>query len=496
MRRNSLALHEGKSTDAGTNGIDLSLDPIGHSWLPPAVTEVVRRLAPLTLAAAAWISLSPYFVWGSVQWTFYASVVTALVAAACWATGARLRWRSSEALGLILVSLFLIYITLEPRLDGGHTRWIYVLPTLVALTLLSTAQRQRCLYAFAAIFAVSLVPGIVDSLWLAAGLPQTFGETPVPNAAMAAHGVRFLTSPGALFIESNSTMLPWGGVLFRLSAIYDEPGTVGTNAALLMIALRVRISDWRVPILYLAGVLSFSLAFAVLATFGLVGYAVIRRQALLLIAILPILAGASMALGSLQISAPIGTRSHIVVNGPSPAPSTSTTQASPQPTQPPRTFTPDGPGLRPTQRIDDRSLAPMNALFAQYEHSGLKTLLLGIASDASVVRGGDSQVWTRVLTDHGILGFVLLFGGVALLGLQAWRRSGSTQSGLLFLALYALNIYQRPVVWLPYALLLLICGPAAASISGRALGSIRVWLNTQHIWEQRKARSDEVGLSA
>jgi hypothetical protein len=138
----------------------------------------------------------------------------------------------------------------------------------------------------------------------------------------------------------------------------------------------------------------------------------------------------------------------------------------------------------------------MNALFAQYEHSGLKTLLLGIASDASVVRGGDSQVWTRVLTDHGILGFVLLFGGVALLGLQAWRRSGSTQSGLLFLALYALNIYQRPVVWLPYALLLLICGPAAASISGRALGSIRVWLNTQHIWEQRKARSDEVGLSA
>jgi len=303
---------------------------------------------------------------------------------------------------------------------------------------------------------------------------------------MAAHGVRFLTSPWALFTESNAVLLPWGGVLFRLSGIYDEPGTVGTNAALLLIALRFRWSDWRVATLYVAGLLTFSLAFAALAVLGLLGNVILRRRPVMLVAILPIIAGASLALGWLHLSTPSGTRSQIVVaqpvaksaavQSPQVQPSASSTQVQPS-TAPPRDFAPSGPGLRQTKFVDNRSLAPMNKLFHDYLHSGPKTILLGIASDASVVRGGGSEVWTRVLTDHGILGFCLLFGGVGLLALAAWRRSGYAMTCLLFLGLYAINIYQRPVVWLPYAILLLICGPVAASALERGSDSRRTGLN-------------------
>lgn len=494
MRSMSEALGNARLRVLGDNRAELPPDPVVSSWLSPQVTEVIRNGAPFVLAAATWISLSPYFVWGSIRWTIAATVVVAVVAASCWVAGARLALRSPDAVGVGLISLFLIYISLEPRLDGGHTRWVYVLPSLLALAMLSTKQRQRCLYALAAIFAITLVPGILDSLWLAAGFPQTFGEVPVPNAAMAAHGVRFLTSPGALFIESNSAWLPWGGVLFRLSAIYDEPGTVGTNAALLLVALRFRASDWRVSVLYLGGILSFSLAFAALAALGLLAYSVIRRRPVMLVAIIPVIAAASMALGSLQISVPVGTRSHIAI-----AEATHASSSNPLPSSPTNqgthTFAPTGPGLRQTQSIDNRSLAPMTALFSRYRHAGPKTLMFGIASDASVVLGGGSQVWTRVLTDHGILGFVLLFGGVSLLGFGAWRRSGYTLPGLLFLGLYALNIYQRPVVWLPYALLLLICGPAVASIPDRASDSIRRTLWSRHM-KPRTGPSAEPALSA
>ncbi len=103
----------------------------------------------------------------------------------------------------------------------------------------------------------------------------------------------------------------------------------------------------------------------------------------------------------------------------------------------------------------------MEALIREYRGGPAAVWLFGIASDASVVRGGVSQTWKRLLTDYGAIGFALLALALALI---AWSSLAASRSAwvALFLMLYVVSIYQRPIVWMPYALLTLLCGPAMA----------------------------------
>ena len=64
--------------------------------------------------------------------------------------------------------------------------------------------------------------------------------------------------------------------------------------------------------------------------------------------------------------------------------------------------------------------------------------------------------------DHGIVGMAMLATGITL-GLWPLLRSSHDKPwGLLFLLLFGMSVYQRPVIWLPYAALLLFCGAAVA----------------------------------
>jgi hypothetical protein len=131
-----------------------------------------------------------------------------------------------------------------------------------------------------------------------------------------------------------------------------------------------------------------------------------------------------------------------------------TTSVSAQPSAPAL-----GAGLRQTEIVDNRTLPRMQGLLAQYWHSDWLTIVFGIASDASVVTDPLSQSWTRTLTNHGLLGTALLWTAGGVLSLSLWRGSATVA---LFLLLFWLSFSQRPVIWVPYALLILICGASAA----------------------------------
>ena len=108
-------------------------------------------------------------------------------------------------------------------------------------------------------------------------------------------------------------MLPHGGVLFRMNGVYDEPGTVGTIAALLLAATGFRLHDWRCRVLYAAGVLSFSLAFAALATTGISASAALRRRWQVLLLLTPVFCATSLSLGYVRLPAvPQGQSSSLV----------------------------------------------------------------------------------------------------------------------------------------------------------------------------------------
>jgi hypothetical protein len=114
--------------------------------------------------------------------------------------------------------------------------------------------------------------------------------------------------------------------------------------------------------------------------------------------------------------------------------------------------------LRQQTVFDNRSTPEMDRLYASYVHSPVKTLLFGIASDASLVYGGTSSVWTSILTNYGIIGFAWLFLIFFAPLVQLWRKGELNLSILIFCALFVMSFYQRPVIWLPAQLLLYFVG--------------------------------------
>lgn len=400
-------------------------------------------------ALAAWCSLNPYFLWGALPWSMLAAAAFGSVALV-WLVvcGTARPVSKAEAIGISLLTLFILYITFQSRVDGGHSKWVLVLPVAWSVCLMRDEQRSRCYRAFATLFAVSLIPGVLASIAAASGIPMAFTTIPAGNPRFEADGVRLLHLPGALFTESNRMVLPNRGVLFRMNGIYDEPGTVGTIAALLLAATGFRLSDWRSWSLYVAGVLSFSLAFAALATAGLTVSAALRRRWWVLLLLIPVFGATALSLGYVRSStvAPGQSSSLSVV---SPSGSTAPVVAGRQ-------------ELRQQKYIDNRTLPAMRALIDAYWESSASVVLFGFASDASVVRGGASQTWMRILTDHGLLGFAMLSTGLALSLWPFLRSSHKKPWGLLFLVLFGMSVYQRPVIWVPYATLVLFCGAAVA----------------------------------
>jgi len=100
----------------------------------------------------------------------------------------------------------------------------------------------------------------------------------------------------------------------------------------------------------------------------------------------------------------------------------------------------------------------MHQLFTNYLHSSTKTLFFGLGSDASLVFGGTSSVWTSVLTNYGIIGFAWLFFLFFTPLAYLWRARRLDYPVIIFCTLFLMSFYQRPVIWLPAQLLLYFIG--------------------------------------
>ena len=444
-----------------------------------STTPFDALLAPL-FALCAWVTLNPYFLWNSLRHMAIAGMLSGCLAIAAFLLGDRPRRR--ELPGFILICLFVLYISMLPKLDGSTTRWYFVLPTIFALAMFSDQRRGKVLQWFGWIFAVSLIPGIVVSLSKIADLPIQMDRLPLLNPTMAEAGGFYLHAPGALLLSGNHVSLPWGGELYRLCAMYDEPGMVGTVSAFLLAGNRFRLKPLPFFIVFVGGVLSFSLAFIVMATIGFLFRLVQARSPLTLLPLAILGLFGLLVLGLIkpdgpdqQQTAPAPARTHaqaqsisrpqaLVVPADNETTSATSTgaavSAAPVVVQPPE---PDQQ-LRQTEYINNRSLPEMDKLFARYLNADTRTLLFGMGADSSVVHGGVSQVVTRILTDFGLIGAALFALAMISLTLAITHNAKRRLWVLLFFGLFALSIYQRPIVWMPYAFTMFIC---SSTLAGR-----------------------------
>ncbi|MFO0441930.1 MAG: hypothetical protein ACK5ZW_15140, partial [Betaproteobacteria bacterium] len=356
----------------------------------------------------------------------------------------------------------------------GYTRWFLLIPFTISLLALRRTELEKAIGIFYWIFSLSLVPGMILWIWTVAGLQVEFTWMTPPSKIVQRGVIEYFMVPGAVVLPSNAQMLPHGGVIFRLCGIYDEPGTVGTIAALLLSANRFRLRDPRSSIVFVAGLMSFSIAFAILTSIGITATAIIHRRWKMLPAALLVAAMGGVVSGLIPLNYKVDRQPAITVidnqNG----------------GLVPEIRSGDNLwyyGLDEKTRLrfssalsvfDNRAQPKMRALLNSYLESPVTTLMFGIASDASNQTDG-SSVWYMILTNYGAVGFAWLFFLFLAPVVMFWRTIGFFPAVFVFCALFLMSFYQRPVIWMPAQLLIYIAGifcylqitkPATLSSSG------------------------------
>jgi hypothetical protein len=418
-----------------------------------ALQRTAMRGLLLSLAFTALVSLNPYFMWNH-QKVYYA-VVSSLLALSFLGSYRLLSPSRFQLLLCAAFSLFLIYLSLLPKVEGAPTRWFFLIPFVIAFLTLNQDDRRKAFDKFYWIFALSLIPGMLVWVWMIAGFPIEMTYLTLVGHAGEGSPRNYIGVPGAIAVSSSGVILPNGGVMFRLCAIYDEPGTVGTIAALCLAVTRFRVRETRAVITLIAGIMSFSLAFAVLTTLGFIGMAIAEKRFKLgSAALLAIIIGAG-ALSEATFNLVTTRDPAVTVVVP---PSGRVADKQYDATKSPKPLGQwVGTRLR-SMRLDGRAEPEMRLLFEKYANSPLRTILFGIASNASVVYGHESAVWYSVLTDYGLVGFVwlflLYFAPVVLL----WRAGRLDAHVVVFCTLYLMSFYQRPVIWLPAQMLIYFAG--------------------------------------
>jgi hypothetical protein len=407
------------------------------------------RTKPLQvgIASLGFVSLLPYFMWHN-QKVFYA-VATFLVV-----IGAALSYKDLvlDKERIILsagFALFFVYLSFLPKMDGPPTRWFLLIPFTAALIHLSHADLEKSFSLFHWIFAISLLPGMAVWAWLVLGFPLEMNFTTPPGAIVQRGVTEYAELPGAVLLLANGIVMPHGGILFRLCGVYDEPGTVGTVAALVLAATRYRF-DAKGTICFVAGVLSMSIAFALLTFVGL-ALTAIKRPKIAPAALLSLIAAVPL----------IGLTS---ANGPSNltlrADPTQKVESAPwvrNAISPPLTgrFTPHPAWSLRNSPFNNRDTSSMRALLREYMDAPLQTKLFGIAIDASSKKADASNVWYRLITDFGAVGFIATFLLFALPVYCSWKQ-GSLDA--VFVLIFLMSFYQRPLIWMPAQLLIYLYG--------------------------------------
>lgn len=218
------------------------------------------------LSLTAFILMRPYFVW-----TTYGSGVLSLLFQGSLSISALLiviyllmnnRKINRAAFGtiilLIIVRMYMLMTGIDKISFLAFGNYI-VLIIIIAFFILTEQERKEVFNNFALIFAISLVPAIIIWFLTNSGIQLPYQYLATEHVGKAAKGAYYQKYFGAAFLS-----YPYF-VFQRLSGMFDEPGVVGTFAALFLAGDEFRLKGrLRNIIILIGGMLSFSMAFYIL----------------------------------------------------------------------------------------------------------------------------------------------------------------------------------------------------------------------------------------
>lgn len=224
------------------------------------------NLIAFLFALVGIFQLYPSFIWGSGVFIKIAILLPlSLLVLVFFIYNPKVK-TSKFFIFVITVSMFFFF-----QLFNFHISNVYIL--VVGLFILMSSGVQKNTFSiFYNLFVYTVIPGLFLYVFIFLGVdvPWSQIESDNPVKSLAGHYYRDYMFMVVLNTQIYPTEM---GEMFRFSAIYNEPGVVGTVSALLLAATNFRLSSWKSKALLLSGILSFSLAF-----FAIIGIYLLLRQ--------------------------------------------------------------------------------------------------------------------------------------------------------------------------------------------------------------------------
>lgn len=297
----------------------------------------------------------------------------------------------------------------------------------VALFLLVSKETKKRLYKwYITYFAITLILPIIYYTLHLIGIEVPHGT--LESFENIKQYYSYDWYPGAVVLRHF-----YDGILYRLCGIYNEAGQLGTMAALFLTIEGYELKGkWRNIIIFIGGVLSFSLAFYVLTIVYTVLHNIWKGRLKNAIVIISVIIGYIVFI-SIPIENPNikSVQSRIVL----------TTN-----------------GLRGDNRTNDA----YDQIFRDYlSSSNLSTLMLGNGDGtmASVMidKVVDGSSYKKIIYDYGIIGAIMIVCWILYYSISKSIYNKNRYIALAAL-IYIINFYQRPVVFKPAYLVILLAG--------------------------------------
>lgn len=389
-----------------TSLLNTKLDPID-----------VGTAFSILIAFGAFLQLNPYIIWHSNIFFGYNLAVFNIALLLHFKKQVVVRKNAFLLIAFILANLCL---NLSSK---GWTPYINSSIILVSTYLLMNDEYKIKVYEiFRTMFALSLIPGlcIIALNLLNFDLPW---EAINPDSVAKTDGGKFYRKYFGSVVLSNQIISTKTGDLFRFSAMYEEPGVVGTISALLIIADDAKLRSYRAVILLLSGILSFSVAFYVL----IIGYLLFTKPKTSALAVILCSTLLTISYSQLQknpfYSKFLLERMNFIIENP----------------------------VKANNRID----GCFSEKYSKFIHSN--EITLGLGAGAHTKTGCNVSSYKVVIYNHGLL------GGMAILSMYIYLTSSLINRRRLlkvipFVLFFSLSMFQRPAFFSIWAIII-FCTP-------------------------------------
>ena len=370
----------------------------------------------VAFSLAAFICMSPYLIWGFALY-YRASAIITFFIFVCFVVNKRYAFNTKYLIYTLIFAFFLIYLCLPGQ--EGVPGFNYTFALIIIFLILKDIDKKKIYNIFSWIFVLSLVPSIIIFICILLGIDLDWTRMDPIYTGKLATGFYYKQYFGAIFLGKDYS------TIFRMCGMYDEPGVVGTISALLLVGDNFNLKrNLKNILLLIAGILSLSLAFIVIIVLYILLKKRFYKKAFIFLIIMFI------ALNN------ISTENELI-----------------------KRYIIDRLAIEDNWIVGSkRTTSSFDYGFQKFIQEGSVThLIFGMGNNAHIenrMLGGSS--YKNIIYNYGFFGFGFLIIWLILFSLSIIK----SKEGIILLILFILSIYQRPLIFTLYYMIILFGGLA------------------------------------